>query len=382
MLWFVAGLALVLTLIGLRGEGARLRFYREETNALDGPAPPATVIVPVKGFDEGLRENLAALASLDYPDYELLVAAQSEDDVPAGVLPARARLVVAGEGDPETGEKIRNLLAAVAAARTESVVYVFADSDGRVPARWLRALVTALHRDGAGAATGYRWHLPRRVSAASLLRSVWNAVIAGGMGPGQNRFCWGGAMAIRKETFLKLDVPAWWRGAVSDDYRLSEAVRAAGLGVAFAPGAMVAAVDGTTMTGFLAWIRRQMMITRFYAPGLWRLSLFAHVVYCGAMVATLKIATVASIGTLVVLLGVGMYKGWNRIRCARIAMQEYPQLFQTFALLHVLLVPVGTWLWLYSSVAAAIGNTIDWRGRKYRLRRLGPIVPQTAAERT
>ena len=57
--------------------------------SLETPArlPPASVIVPVKGEDEGLRENLAALASLDYPDYELIVAARSAADIPPGVLP-------------------------------------------------------------------------------------------------------------------------------------------------------------------------------------------------------------------------------------------------------------------------------------------------------
>src|ERR1035441_1571259 len=53
--------------------------------------PPASVIVPVKGQDEGLRENLAALASLDYPDYELLIVARSAADIPSGVLPRASR---------------------------------------------------------------------------------------------------------------------------------------------------------------------------------------------------------------------------------------------------------------------------------------------------
>ena len=104
-----------------------------------------------------------------------------------------------------------------------------------------------------------------------------------------------------------------------------------------------------------------MMITRFYAPNLWKLSVFAHAVYCGAMIAALKIATVASITALIVQLAVGMYKAWHRVRCARLIVQDYPMLFQTFGTLHVLLVPIGTWLWLYASVAAAFGNTIRRR---------------------
>ncbi|MBL8176664.1 MAG: glycosyltransferase [Bryobacterales bacterium] len=376
MLWTLVLLALLLTLLGLRGEQARLSFYRQGAKALDGPTPPATVIVPVKGHDEGLRENLASLASLDYPRYELIVTARSAGDVDSTALPAKARLVLAGPGDPSTGEKINNLLAAVRAAGTESEVFVFADSDGRVTPQWLRALVTALHLPGAGASTGYRWHLPARPTAASLLRSVWNAVIAGGMGPGNNRFCWGGAMAIRRETFFSLNVPAWWHGAVSDDYRLSEAVRAAGLRIAFAPAALVASTDATSMSEFLSWTRRQLTITRFYAPPLWRLSVFAHAIYCGAMLAAVKIATVASLAALALQLGIGMYKGWNRIRCARLILHDHPILFQTFAKLHVLLVPVGTWLWLYSSLAAGFGNAIRWRGYRLTLRRL----PKPAAE--
>ncbi|MFN7937613.1 MAG: glycosyltransferase [Bryobacteraceae bacterium] len=372
MLWSLIFLALLLTLLGLRGEQARLRFYRDARGALDGPTPPVTVIVPVKGHDEGLRDNLAALAALDYPDYELIVCARAAGDVHYDAIPVNARLVLAGHGDPGTGEKINNLMAAIKAARTESQVFVFADSDGRVPREWLRALVTALYQTGVGASTGYRWHLPEKLTPANILRSVWNAVIAGGMGPGRNNFCWGGAMAIRRETFLSLNVPAWWQGAISDDYRLSEAVKAAGLRIAFAPAAMVASTDSTTLPEFLAWSRRQLMITRFYAPNLWKLSVFAHAVYCGAMLAALKIATVASIAALAIQLGVGMYKGWNRIRCARLVLQNYPILFQTFGVLHVLLVPVGTWLWLYSSVAAGFGNTIHWRGYRIVLRRLSP----------
>lgn len=374
MLWSLILLALILSLLGLRGEQARLRYYRHWRDALDGPTPPATVIVPVKGHDHGLAENLASLARLDYPDYELIVTARSAGDVTPGDLPAKARLILAGQGDPATGEKINNLLAAVRAARTESEVFVFADSDGRVSPHWLRALVSALHQPGAGAATGYRWHLPEKLTAASLLRSVWNAVIAGGMGPGRNNFCWGGAMAIRRETFFTLDVPAWWSGAISDDYRLSQAVKNADLRIAFAPGALVASTDTTSMPEFLSWIRRQMMITRFYAPNLWRLSVFAHTVYCAAMLAAIKIATVASIAALTLQLAIGMYKGWNRIRCARLVLHEYPILFQTFGTLHVLLVPVGTWLWLYSSLAAAFGNVIEWRGYRLPLRRLPPVT--------
>jgi cellulose synthase/poly-beta-1,6-N-acetylglucosamine synthase-like glycosyltransferase len=376
VLWLLLALAVGLSLLSLRGERARWNYYQEMlARQGQGPAPKATVIVPVKGMEEGLKENLASLAELDYPDYELIVVAKSEADLPRQALPPRAKIVLAGEGDPGTGEKINNLLAAVATMRSESEVLAFADSDGCAGKQWLRALTAALAEPDVGAATGYRWHLPARATAAAMLRSVWNAVIAGGMGPGRNNFVWGGAAAIRVETFRALNVPAWWRGAISDDYRLSQAVRAAGLRIAFAPGALAASTDSTGMFEFLDWIRRQMRITRFYAPRLWWLALFAHLVYCAAMAGGLGLALGGSVPAalaLAIQLGTGWWKGYRRIALARLAMPEHRAWFDRYAAVHVALVPAGTWLWLWSSLAAGFSGTITWRGYRLTLRTLPP----------
>src|SRR3954470_5630825 len=132
--WLFAAPAVLLAILSLRGDRARADYVARRVAAPDGPLPPATVIVPVKGYDEGLRENLAALASLDYPDYELIVAAHSADDIPRGVLPVRARVVLAHSDDSETSEKIQNLLAALRAVRKRTEILAFADSDGRVTA--------------------------------------------------------------------------------------------------------------------------------------------------------------------------------------------------------------------------------------------------------
>ena len=71
--WFFAGPALLLAALSLRGGRKRAAYVARRLSEAPECLPPASVIVPVKGADEGLRENLAALASLDYPDYELLV---------------------------------------------------------------------------------------------------------------------------------------------------------------------------------------------------------------------------------------------------------------------------------------------------------------------
>ena len=286
-------------------------------------------------------------------------------------MPQRARLVIAGDGDPRTSEKINNLTAAVAAARPESAVFAFADSDGWVRPEWLAALVRGLEEEGAGASTGYRQYLPEQGGFWGLRRSVWNAVIAGGFGPGDNRFAWGGAMAIRRETFDRAGVIEHWRGKVSDDYLLSEAVHTLGLRIVYEPGAQVVSSDSATAGEFLRWIQRQMIITRVYAPRLWRLGIFAHLVYCGAMVTSLAFAlqgNLMGVYTLVAQLSLGFWKGANRLRVLRLSLPGHRSWFSRFGWAHIWMTPLGTWAWLYGLLAASTTNTIRWRGRTYRLR--------------
>ena len=137
----------LLALLSLRGERKRAAYVAAqlaEPPPPDRTCPPATVIVPVKGDDPGLRENLAALAAQDYPDYELIVVAQCAADIPAGVLPsARAHRAGARRGTRHR-RKVLNLRTAVRFARKDSLLFAFADSDGRVSRNWLRALAAPL----------------------------------------------------------------------------------------------------------------------------------------------------------------------------------------------------------------------------------------------
>ncbi|MCC6294639.1 MAG: glycosyltransferase [Bryobacterales bacterium] len=370
-LWFLVITALVLALLSLRGDSAKAAYWRLPAPP-PGGGPPVTVMVPVKGHDEGLRENLAALAALDYPDFELIVCARDPADLPAGAVPATARLVYSGAEpcahDGHTGEKIANLLAALAAARPASTVFVFADSDARPLPHWLRSLAHAALPSGTGVATGYRWYIPAQGGLASHLRSAWNSSIAGSFGPASGLFCWGGAMAIRRAEFERRGVAQAWRGQVSDDYVLADRVRRAGLRITFAPGALTPARDHTGFGELLAWSARQMLLTRIYRPELWTIALLGHLVYCAAMPAAVLLAVwghPAALVPLALQLGVSMLKAARRCAWATAALDEPAG----SPWLHAALAPTVTWLWLYALLASAAGNVLAWRGVRYRLRR-------------
>ena len=371
-LWLAAGPAIALALASLAGERRRAAYVRARLAERPASLPTATVIVPVKGPEPNLRANLAALAAQDYPDYELIVTARTAWDIPGGVLPRWAKVVVGRPDDPETGDKVQNLLAGVKAARKRSEVLAFADSDSLVSPRWLRALAAPLGEAGVGASTGYRWHTPEPAGWWSLLRGGWDAVIGGSLGAGGSRFAWGGSMAIRKETFFEVRVPDFWKGAVSDDYALSAAVRRKDLRIAFAPGALVACAEPAGAGAFFRWTRRQLLITRVYDTRLWWTALVSHAVYCAGMAAgaaALAMGRWEGGAALAAQLIPGMFKGYRRARLARESMPEQEAWFRRHGWAHTWLVPAVTWLWLAALVASAAGRTIEWRGRAYRLRR-------------
>src|SRR5919206_3479437 len=284
----LAALVVLQSLLSLRGGVRYLAFFRRELEA-KRPLylPRASVLVPCRGVDQGLRLNFAALFRQHYPAYELLFVSDSAGD-PAlavaedvrksfeGETVASVRFVVAGPAE-EGGQKVHNLLAALAEASPDSEVFVFVDTDARPRPDWLRSLVAPLADPSAGAATGYRWFLPVVGGFATHLRSVWNASVASALGPdGGRNFCWGGSTAVRRETLERLNMRERWRGTLSDDYALTRALRSEGLPIRFVPACLTASLEDCNLRGLLEFTTRQIKITRVYAPDLWRLVLVSN----------------------------------------------------------------------------------------------------------
>jgi hypothetical protein len=221
-----------------------------------------------------------------------------------------------------------------------------------------------------GASTGFRWFTPQPPTFWSLLRGVWDAVAFGRLGPGDNGFAWGGAMAVRKEVFFLARIPEYWKNTVSDDYALSEAIHDAGLRIAWAPGALTPCFEHITALRFLSWARRQMTITRIYQPRLWWLGTVAHVFYCGGMAASIWASVLGNRlaeWALIAQLTPGMLKGLNRAILSKAVLPECEDWFRRHSWVHAVWQPLATWLWLIVLISSAFGNTIVWRGNLYDL---------------
>ncbi|HEX6182911.1 MAG TPA: glycosyltransferase family 2 protein [Pyrinomonadaceae bacterium] len=387
--YILAALVIWQSAVSLRGGVRYLLFFRRELEAPRSLYMPfASVFVPCRGMDKGLRWNLSALFRQHYPDYELVFVSDRADDEGLdiarqlarefeGESVARTRFVVAGRAT-DSGQKVHNLRAAVAEGHASSEVFVFVDTDARPRPDWLRSLVAPLSDAGVGAATGYRWFLPVRGGLATYLRSVWNASIASALGENTRRnFCWGGSTAVRRETFERLDVAERWRGTVSDDYALTRVLQDAGLPIRFVPACLTATLEDCTFGELLEFSTRQLKITRVYAPHLWAIVLVSNLLFVAVFFGGLALAGVLAatgrpfvwpLALVSVIFLLGLWKAFFRLRAVALALEEHHGRMRSGVWAHLLLWPVTAAVFLYNALAAARSRRIVWRGIGYELK--------------
>src|SRR5215813_12428610 len=342
--YVLAAIAIWLGLLSVRGGFRFLNYIKQETARPRVVYQPfVSLIVPFRGIDQGLADNLTALLQQNYPNYEIIFVTDSTVDegaqIVADVISSRdaefkvpARVLIAGEAT-DSGQKVHNLRVAVKEIGSRTEVIVFADSDARPHAEWLTLLVEPLADPNVGASSSYRWFIPVKGGWASHLCGVWNASIASALGANREKnFCWGGATAIRRSTFAELKLGERWRGSVSDDFTLTRVLHEANRPIHFVPECLTASFEDCSFTRLFEFTTRQLRLTRIYAPPLWQAVLVGNSIFVLAFFGGLALLLVrAVLGlpylTLVVLLAIifilGVLKALVRLRAVRMALASY-----------------------------------------------------------
>lgn len=395
LFYFLAAISIWLGFISLRG-GLRFARYLQAEAGKDYPefTPFVTVFVPCRGLDEGLKENISAIFSQDYPAFEIVFVADAPDDPALRIIDETRRSSAKGSGPTiqvviagpatDSGQKVHNLRFAVGHADPKSEVFVFVDTDARINPNWLRSLVAPLRDESQGAATGYRWFVPVKGGLASHLRAVWNSSIASALGVEEKKnFCWGGSTAIRRETFQNCKVVDYWRGTVSDDFAMTNALRAAALPIKFVPQCLTPSFEDCSWRELVEFTNRQMKITRAYAAHLWKgvlfgSALFALVFFGGIGLVTIRaffgLSFAAPLVLLLVIFTMGSMKAHLRLTAVRLAIPDQRLRSMGTTLAHLCLWPFASLLYLCNALAAAASRRIDWRGISYELNSPGETV--------
>jgi ceramide glucosyltransferase len=385
MIFIYLILAAGLVYLSFRSYRNGLAFERYIDKWITDPRPypswdMVSVIVPCRGNEPGLPDNLRSLLSQKAVRHEIIFVTDDPNDDAVPVIRSLikdrsdSKLIFAAKAS-HCSQKIENVQAAVRHVNPDSSVLVFADSDVRFPDTWLADLTSPLVNPRVGATTGYRWFYAERPTFATELLSAWNASIASALGPNlSSNFCWGGSMAIRRDTSERLNITGAWNGAVSDDLVLTRMMQRAGLDIVYVPTALLPSLTESSLGSVLEFTTRQIKITRVYAPQLWARSFVGSLLFVSVMLASAymlfsDMGLLARSSAVITLTSVGSLSTAKAYIRWRAVMKVLPQSIikqQFWPQITLWLAAPALFLW--NTATALFSRRISWRGIRYELK--------------
>ena len=344
------GYLLVISLFALFSTYLGLMRYVQRPAKSDYK-PRTLVIVPCKGKDLTLEENLKSLAGQRYGSYDAVaVVDDDKDEAVRSIKRAGMRFITTDRRFSAGSGKVNAIATAFDRLKNYDV-YVIADSDILVKSDWLGLLVAPLGDKSVGISTTFPYFRSRG-GFWSRVKTVWGFVGIGMMESEVLRFGWGGSLAFRKEVLDKKTVDAF-RHSLSDDIAMTRAVKARGMRLFYVEGAQPIVNTRDTFSTFYEWANRQ---TAFSIRGDHKVFWIGLVSYLlnilllvSAIVLSIFYSPVALL--LFVPIALGVLKAHSRLR------EPMPE----FALLQLAM----PFIFTANLLAARLTKTIEWRGRKY-----------------
>jgi ceramide glucosyltransferase len=334
-------------------------------------APPITVLKPVKGDEPGLYENLASLATQDYPAYEILVAAEDARD-PALEVARQVRDdfpdvrigVHAGARPLGLNPKVNLLSVLFDRARHDTVL--ISDSNVRVGPQYLRQLAAEMSDPAVGLVTNMvvgegsglgalleTLHLNSFVAAATSIARV--AV---------GRACViGKSMLLRRSDLARMGGLHEVRNVLAEDFVIGRMYELAGFRVALSPYLITCVNDGWTVERFLnrhlrwAQMRRRIAPAAYFGelllnPVVW-ITLGALLLYATGPALDLRLLAIAAAGIAVKCASDSLVSRRLRGRLPRFA--------------EILLIPLKDLAVAAIWLVGCFRRRVSWRGNELRI---------------
>ena len=245
ILYFALGVALIGTLssavfLGLAIVGV-IRFrsdVREQFSSApdDSRLPAVSILKPVHGLEAQLQENIESFFQQDYPDYEILFAADDADDPALDVVREvcsryphiRSRVLVTGTPWPNPPVYSFHCMAEAA----EHNILVTTDSDVEVDPRYLREIVPPLLDPKVGMVTCvYRGKnvagFFSRLTAIGMSVEMTAGVLVANLLEGM-KFGLGPTTVVRKDSLASIGGYTALRDYIAYDFAIGNLIAKAG----------------------------------------------------------------------------------------------------------------------------------------------------------
>jgi ceramide glucosyltransferase len=354
---------------GLTIRGAT-RFNREpEPKAETGFAPPVSILKSLKGIDPQMYAAFRSHCVLEYPEYEVLFGVHDLDELGVALVaklraefPERQLRVVHCPRELGANGKVSTLAQMLPEARYEYIV--INDSDILVDWDYLQrvvaplasprvGMVTTLYRAIAGKTLG------SRLEALGISSDFAGGVLIAREMQGGIRFGLGATLATTKSVLREIGGLEPLADYLGDDYELGARVAAAGRRVELSHAVVETALPDYSFRDFwkhqLRWARnvkdrRPMqylgLIVTFGLP--WAiLGVFFWLSWWSCLVLGVAVIT---------RFAAAIFVGRGVLEDEQVGRDLW-------------LVPVRDFIALAIWIASFFGNTVEWRGLRFRLRK-------------
>jgi ceramide glucosyltransferase len=322
---------------------------------------PISILKPLAGLDLDLESHLRTFFEQDYAAFEILFAVRSGDDPAAQVVSKLqkqypdipTRLIVTGE-PPYPNAKVYSLDRMLAAAANDLVV--MSDSDIHVTPDLLRTVGAEFQDPHVGVATCPYRAVPgpsfwSRLETTGMNADFWASALVARMIEGV-RFAVGPTIVARRSVLESIGGFDCLKDYLAEDFVMGQFAAEAGHGVILSSYVIDHHIDSVTLRQSVAHRLRWVRSTRRSRP----------------------MGYVGQLFTMPLPLALVLFfvrPGWWPVLVMAIGIRSLAAYTVSArvlkARLNWLLLPVedlaGFCFWL----AGFFGNTISWRGRRYRL---------------
>lgn len=339
-----------LSLIFLFLVGINFRKNKHEHKWNKNYNPKVLVIVPCKGKDITLYDNLLSLKKQNYKNYDLIaVVADKKDYAVKEIKKAGIKFIIAEKSDKGSA-KVRSLYTALKNYKYDA--YVFADSDITAKSNWLKNLIAPLSDKKIGLSTSFPYFNPV-AGFWSDVKMMWGFVGQGMMESEITRFGWGGSLAFRRDILDKESLE-YFRNSISDDIAITRIVKAKDLGMAYSKKSQPVVNSDDNFSSFWEWSTRQTAFTISAS----RRTYYYGVAFYFANILLFISAIALSFYSLIFLIflipfGIGIVKNLSRVK--KMSLIVFPVAFMM------------NFIYLVNLLLAGRMKEVRWRGITYSL---------------
>ena len=354
------------------------RFFRQPADTQDaGFCPPVSILKPFRGLDLDAYENLASFCRQDYPNYELVLCIDLDDEKVRQMVervkrdfPARSIRVLPGAGRIATNDKVAKLARLVAEAEHEIVV--ISDSDVRVRPDYIRAMTAPLRDPQVGAVTCFYVHAEDtsfidRLQTAGMISDFYAGVLVAWQLDGI-KFALGPSIATTRSRLAGFGGYASIENRPADDLLVGRLIAEQGYEVKLLRYSVLAVSDYHSLPDLFRKRLRWIVVMRHMRPWGHFGLIFTHgLPWCLAAVLVQPSLTVAA-----AYLG-----GYLAMRTAITWIIGVRGLRQTHSLRQVPLIPLWDAAAFVIWLASFTQSSVRWRGADYYIRdgQLVPVAP-------